>query len=645
MPNYAPINGPMRRILFSWLPLVLALTVLAGLGASAIGLLDARSHEQAAAAAVEDARVITRLTALRDLGRENATEPFTTRERMDLNGDVAQLSTARDLLDLSIRRLNGTVLYRRGVLATEPGVASGPPTAQAPTVRFFNAAGSASVATPAITVEFLTAIGPAVPPLIVAVTIPARSVEDQSRWASTVLTVTTVIVVVLAAMGLVLLRRRLRRRGYQASHDSLTGLGNRLLLESASDELFARHAPFVLMMMDLDGFKRINDSLGHAAGDELLVLVAQALRGSVRPQDLLVRLGGDEFAVLMPGLDGDHVEAAANRLLVGVRTQFTTRGVAVDCDASVGAAVARQDGDDFGQLMQAADIAMYQAKRGKLGVRVFADTDADVNAGDLQTLIDLRIAIDNEQLRLHYQPTAALRRLQSQDGDGYLEALVRWQHPIRGLLSPDQFIPLAEDTALIHPLTEWVLNEAVRQCGQWRLDGLEATIAVNVSPRSLTYPGLLETVIDTLARHQLPAEALHLEITESAILARPDLARQTLTQLRDRGICISIDDFGTGYTSLAHLKTLPIETLKIDRCFISDLLTEPSDQTVVAAIIGLGHGLGMKIVAEGVEDKATLQRLTELGCDIAQGFYLSRPLPANDATQWLRAQHTKLTLA
>jgi diguanylate cyclase (GGDEF)-like protein len=619
--------------------------MLAGLGGSAIMLLQARGHDQAVTAAVEDARVISRLTAVRDLGPENATEPLDATERADLNGDVAQLRTGGDLLDLSIRRANGAVLYRGGAHGGSTGVPVGRlPTTAVPVVRFSSGANGTLRRIPTITVELAAVISRTSPPLIVAVTIPAANVEDPSRWASTMLTVATLIAMLFAGGGLVMMRRRYRQRGYQASHDGLTGLGNRMLLEGASDRLFERNAPFALLMMDLDGFKRVNDSLGHAAGDELLVLVADALSRSVRPEDLLVRLGGDEFAVLMPGLEGLHVDAAASRLLNSVRTQFTARGVAVDCDASVGAAVAHQDGSDFGQLLQAADIAMYQAKRGKLGVRLFADSEDEVGADDLQTLIDLRRGIDRGELRLHYQPTVAILPAVGTDQVNYLEALVRWQHPTRGLLAPDQFIALAEDTALIHPLTEWVLNEAARQCADWRLDALTTTIAVNISPRSLTYPGLVATVLDTLARHQLPASAIHLEITESAVISRPDLARTILTQLRDRGICISIDDFGTGYTSLAHLKTLPIETLKIDRCFVSELLTEHADETIVASVINLGHGLGMQVIAEGVEDEATLHRLAVLGCDIAQGFHLSRPLTASDATRWLHQRHNTPTL-
>jgi diguanylate cyclase (GGDEF)-like protein len=638
MSHSARFRRSLLRFLSSWLLLALALVTLAGLGGFTVALLQSRGHQQAVTAATEDARVISRLSAVRDLGPENATEPLTSRERDDLDGDVAQLSSDGALLELSIRRADGTALYRRGSIRADRTAisTSGVPSAQVPRVRFYDATGPSIPRTAAITVELPADVNPTAPPLIISVTIPADTVENQSRYASNTLTIATLSALVVAAVGLVMMRRRFRRRGYQASHDSLTGLGNRMLLERTTITLFERGVPFALLMMDLDGFKRINDSLGHAAGDEMLILVGQALQASIRPEDLLVRLGGDEFAALMPGLQGSDVEAAANRLLLGVRRQFTTRGVAVDCDASVGAAVAGQDGQDFGELLQAADIAMYQAKRGKLGVRVFADSDEEIGAGDLQTLIDLRLAIEGGQLRLYYQPAVAMHP--TTDGEHYLEALVRWEHPTRGFLAPDQFIPLAEDTALIHPLTEWVLNEAARQCAEWRLDAIATTIAVNVSPRSLTHPGLVPIVIDTLARHQLPAAAIHLEITESAIISNPDLAREILTELSGLGINISIDDFGTGYTSLAHLKTMPVETLKIDRVFVSQMLADHSDDTLVTSIINLAHGLGMRVVAEGVEDEATLRRLADLGCDIAQGFHLSRPLTPTDAARWMRQQ-------
>jgi diguanylate cyclase (GGDEF)-like protein len=415
----------------------------------------------------------------------------------------------------------------------------------------------------------------------------------------------------------------------------LTGLGNRALLESIANRALSRDRDIGLLVMDLDGFKRVNDALGHAAGDELLVQVAKVLKAAIRPNDMLVRFGGDEFAVLLHNVSPGTALAAASRLLTAVRVRFVVRGVSIDGDASVGVAVGPTDGTTIGQLMQSADIAMSAAKRGKLGVCSFAEGGGEVDAGKLSLLVELDRAIKDGELRLHYQPALTLRA----GGGAFVEALVRWQHPQKGLLFPDSFIPLAEETAIIHPLTEWVLNEAVRQCAEWRLDGLEVNMAVNISPRSLTRPGLLELVSATLARHQLPAAALTLEVTESAIIARADLARDVLGQLKSLGITISIDDFGVGFTSLAHLKTLPVGTLKIDKSFVRDLLIDESDRAIVTSVIMLGHNLGMEVVAEGVEDRPTLEHLSMLGCDIAQGYYLSKPLPPLQLRAWFLGQH------
>jgi diguanylate cyclase (GGDEF)-like protein len=445
---------------------------------------------------------------------------------------------------------------------------------------------------------------------------------------------------VLAATGLLVLQLRLRQRSYQAGHDAMTGLGNRALLESVAGRAFCRHDGVGLVVMDLDGFKRVNDALGHAAGDEMLVQVARVLKIAVRPDDLLVRLGGDEFAVLLHHVGAATTSACASRLLSAVRVRFVVRGVSIDGDASVGVAVGPQDGTTIAQLVHSANIAMSTAKTGKLGVCSFAEGAGEVEAGKLTLLVELQRAITDGELRLHYQPAVNLKA-----GAGtYVEALVRWQHPQRGLLLPDSFIPLAEETAVIHPLTEWVLNEAVRQCAQWHLDGLEIKVAVNISPRSLTRPGLFELVSTTLARHQLPAAALTLEVTESAVIARAELARDILRQLRSLGITISIDDFGVGYTSLAYLKTMPVGTLKIDKSFVKDLLTDSSDRAIVASVIILGHNLGMEVVAEGVEDRQTLEHLSVLGCDFVQGYYLSKPLPPRELTSWLLSNHDTVLL-
>jgi EAL domain-containing protein (putative c-di-GMP-specific phosphodiesterase class I) len=322
---------------------------------------------------------------------------------------------------------------------------------------------------------------------------------------------------------------------------------------------------------------------------------------------------------------------------MSVRSQFEVRGICLDGDASVGASLFPRDGVSVVALHRAAEEAMNEAQRGKLGVCTEVQRDPEIDSQDLRLLVELRDAIADGQLRLYYQPAVALQP----GARDFMEALVRWQHPIHGLIPPDRFIPLAEDTALIHDLSEWVLNEATRQCAAWRLDGLDVCVAVNISPRSLTYPGLVQLVSETLLRHELPAAALHLEVTESAVISRPAFAREILSQLQQLGITTLIDDFGTGYTSLAHLKTMPVDVLKIDRGFVQHMCTEASDETIVRSVIGLAHGLGMHVVAEGVEDEQTLNRLADLGCEIAQGFHLSRPLPTAEATLWLYRQRGK----
>jgi diguanylate cyclase (GGDEF)-like protein len=618
----------------SWAVLAIGVLTLAGVGTFSVLTLQSQSHQQAVSAATEDARVITALTASRNVHADDVTNPLSGTERQDLNDDVDQLVAGRFLLGLTVRRENGSTLFARGVAS--PAATDAVGTGQ---VRFLTLPTGAAANRAAIAVVLpMDVTGEKRPDFWVSLTIPAQPVVARSSWATRWLTAGIILVLLIAAGGMLSVRRRLRHREHQACHDALTGLGNRSQLERSTVRMLHKQEPFAMVLLNLDGFKRVNTALGHAAGDELLRFVAAALRPHVRAGDTLVRLGGDEFAALIPVADEAGMRRAAERLLAAVRTQFEVRGVCLDGDASVGTSLFPRDGLSVAALHRSAEAAMDEAKRGKLGVCTEVQRDPEIDAHDLQLLVELRDAITDGELRLYYQPAVAL---QSGARD-FVEALVRWQHPARGLIPPDRFIPLAEDTALIHDLTGWVLNEAIRQCAAWRLDGLDVCVAVNISPRSLTYPGLVQLVSDTLVRHRLPAAALHLEVTESAVISRPDFAREVLSQLQQRGITTLIDDFGTGYTSLAHLKTLPIDVLKIDRGFVQHMCTEPSDETVVRSVIGLAHGLGMHVVAEGVEDEQTQQRLAGLGCDIAQGFHLSRPLPTAEATLWLyrhRGEH------
>ncbi len=424
----------------------------------------------------------------------------------------------------------------------------------------------------------------------------------------------------------------------QALHDGLTGLPNRTLLGERGAAALAAGGEAdrtaALMLIDLDRFKEINDTLGHAHGDAVLQAVATRLRDAVRATDTVARLGGDEFAVLLPAVDG--AEAAlelAARAQAALEGSIEVDGVFLDVDASIGIALADGATTDVDGLLQNADIAMYVAKERGLGVCVYDDALNDHSPERLGLLGDLRRAIDAGELVLHFQPKVTLPG----SAVAGVEALVRWHHPERGMIPPASFIPLAERTPLIRPLTRYVLGAALEQCARWRADGRELAVAVNISARNLLDERFLDDVTELLARWQVPAACLELELTESAIMADPDRAQEILTRLAELGITLSIDDFGAGYTSLAHLKGLPEHALKIDRSFVAEMTTDHRDADIVRSIVELGHNLGLATVAEGIEDQATWDRLSDLGCDVGQGYFVSRPLPADQLERWLDA--------
>ena len=457
--------------------------------------------------------------------------------------------------------------------------------------------------------------------------------------ALVVTTICVVVSVASAAALAVLLVVRDRERERVARRDPLTQLGNRTLLAEAAEQVLGdlddldgngSHGP-ALLLVDLDGFKDVNDTLGHVAGDEVLVEVAHQLVAAAGSDSLVTRLGGDEFAILIRGpINMSGASVRAKRILGALTlNEFRTRGVSIDIRASIGVTVAPQDGRTLSDLMQHADVAMYQAKRSRSGVATYDPAYDDHSTDRLETLAHLREAMLDDQLHVRYQPVI---RASGHALAGF-EALLRWEHPERGLLLPAEFIPIAERTSLIHALTRWVLLTAVRDASRWRSQGLEASIAVNISPVSLEF-GLLGIVEEVLALHRWPAELLVLEITESAVTDNPDTARAVVEALRDRGIQVSVDDFGAGYTSLSQLRGLPVHQLKIDRQFITALERSPNDDAVVTSIIELGHRLGLTIVAEGVETEATASRLSEMDCDDLQGFWFARPMVAAEVLEW-----------
>jgi diguanylate cyclase (GGDEF)-like protein len=430
-------------------------------------------------------------------------------------------------------------------------------------------------------------------------------------------------------------KRQSEQLRHQAHHDLLTGLPNRSSLISNLESALAglNPQPFALLLLDLDRFKEVNDTFGHQSGDLLLREIGPRLRGVLRDSDVLARLGGDEFALLLPATHAAGGVAVAEHLLHALEAPFGVDGHLLQIGGSIGIATYPRDGRSTSDLMRHADVAMYAAKRANLGVVVYA-AELDVNSPEQVTLYgELRRAIDMNELRLHFQPKVDV----STGAVAGVEALVRWQHPERGLLHPDQFIPLAERTGLIRPLGQWVLEAALAQCRAWHDQGLEVQMAVNLGAYSLDDRALPRAISGLLERYRVPARLLRVEITETTLMRDPENARQVLEELRATGVRVSIDDFGTGYSSLAYLKRLPADELKIDRSFVQHMALDAGDTAIVRSVIALGHELGLLVTAEGVEDAASLEWLRTFGCDCAQGYFFARPLDAEAATGWLRA--------
>src|ERR1700759_3184632 len=422
---------------------------------------------------------------------------------------------------------------------------------------------------------------------------------------------------------------------HQALHDSLTELPNRVLFQDRVGQVIRAAqrdtGGVAVMVMDLDRFKEINDTLGHASGDRLLVEAARRLRTTLCKAATIARLGGDEFAILLHDGSPDAVAGVAGRIHAAFADPFWLDGLPLQIEASIGAATYPEHASDVAGLIQRADIAMYVAKRGNSGWELYDHSQDSHQPHRLSLISELRRAIDEGELVLHYQPKLELHSGQVAS----VEALVRWHHPTRGLLGPNEFIDVAQETSLIKPLTLYVIDEALRQCRAWVQEGLTLAVAVNVSTRNLIDLDFPEQVGALLAKWEVGPQLLELEITESAIVADMFRMRGVLERLGAMGLRISVDDFGTGYTSLGYLRRLPISELKIDRSFVSHMATSEEDAVIVRSTIDLGRNLGLGVVAEGVEDVEVLEALRELGCDVAQGYLMSRPIPADEPTPWL----------
>jgi diguanylate cyclase (GGDEF)-like protein/PAS domain S-box-containing protein len=424
---------------------------------------------------------------------------------------------------------------------------------------------------------------------------------------------------------------------HQAHHDSLTGLANRTVFHQRIQQTVAARRSAdtnaAVVVIDLDGFKEINDSLGHAAGDELLIELSRRLTAAVRGSDTVARLGGDEFGVLLPQTGTrEDVITAVQRVKTAIEEPVLLQGLSLALEASIGIAMYPDDGEEVDALLRAADGAMYHAKEEKVGWAFHDISRVSHDTARLTLMGELRRALDQHELILHYQPKAILA-----DGEVHaVEALLRWQHPDRGMVPPDEFIPMVQQTGLIKPLSLYVIDAALRQCRAWLREGLTIAIAVNISARNLVDADFPAHVGELLDRWHIDPRLLELEITESAMLTHPVRTKRILEELSAMGLRLSIDDFGTGYSSLSHLKKLPVNEIKVDRSFVMNMDEDEDNATIVRSTIDLGRNLGLDVVAEGVENAEVWEQLRALGCTAAQGYYLSRPLPAADLSAWLR---------
>jgi diguanylate cyclase (GGDEF)-like protein len=473
------------------------------------------------------------------------------------------------------------------------------------------------------------------------------TVHSLTRGSIALATATLFLVGVRLALSARGLRLLTEQRHRESVTDELTGLGNRRFLFHVLDTFFTDEAEsqmpardVAFLFIDLDHFKEVNDSFGHSSGDELLRQLGPRLTTSLRGTDILVRLGGDEFAVVLIDADATYATAVAERLIASLKEPFALDVVSSTIGASIGIALGPAHATSATGLLRCADIAMYRAKLERVSVEIY-NPQLDDEGNVLRLAEELRAAVEEKLLVLHYQPQLDLHTGEIVG----VEALVRWPHARLGLVPPLKFLPIAEDAGLMPALTAFVLDTALAQCAAWRADGHEITVAVNVSPSNLLEAGFTRRVRQQLNRYRLPAAALVLEITETCIISDYERSRSVIEELRDLGLIVSIDDFGAGFTSLAYLRDLAVGELKLDRTFLCDLISSDKlrDLSLVRSTIELGHALGLRVVAEGVEDLATLDALGQLGCDLAQGYFIAMPMPAEDVvfsadvTKWAEA--------
>jgi diguanylate cyclase (GGDEF)-like protein len=469
---------------------------------------------------------------------------------------------------------------------------------------------------------------------------PVAAAASSTFWPVVVVLGVVLFVIYLSLFPLLRrVTRRLRRQveeiEHQAMHDNLTGLPNRVLfrdrVQQALHGATRNSVEVAVMFLDLDRFKEVNDTLGHESGDVLLREVGQRLAQSLRAGDTIARLGGDEFGVLASGLDGvDDAILIARKLRRAVEWPFTLRGLTLEVEASIGIAMFPEHGTDVDTLLRHADVAMYQSKEAHSGVGVYSPERDVYSPNRLKLLGELRGAIERNELVLYYQPKVSLK---TSEVLGF-EALVRWNHPEEGLLTPERFVPFAEHTGLVKPLTRYVMREAVRSCAKWHELGLDLGVSVNLSARDLLDLNLPDEVGLLLSETRIEPGRLELEITENTILSDPVRTRAILSRLKEHGVRLAIDDFGSGYSSLGYLRRLPLDVLKIDKSFVMTMMADDDSAAIVRSTIDLAHNLGLEVVAEGVATEHIGGALAALRCDAGQGFYFSGPLPQSEVARW-----------
>ena len=479
---------------------------------------------------------------------------------------------------------------------------------------------------------------------VLEITVPyapiVKDVKEDFRIFYVVLVIGLNLLYIALFFVMVRASRRLRQRAEEqehlALHDVLTGLANRALFRDRVKQALRvadrEKQTVAVLLMDLDRFKEINDTLGHHHGDIVLQETARRLQATLRETDTIARLGGDEFAMVLPHVpDPAAVLHVADKIRAALRVPFIVQGLTLDVRGSIGVALFPGHGKDVDTLIQRADVAMYLAKTAQSGCEIYAVEKDQYSPSRLALVGELSNAIEHNEFVVHYQPKVDLRTGEVKG----VEALLRWDHPLRKLIPPDEFIPLAEHTGLIEALTTYVLNEAMRQLAVWRDQGLDLKMAVNLSTRSLLNATFPDEVSKALKTWRVPPSSLQLEITEHTILADPTGAAGVLSTLSNMGVELSIDDFGTGYSSFVQLRRLPLTELKIDKSFVMNMTVDENDAVIVQSLIELGRNLGLNVVAEGVETEQIWNSLAAIGCDYAQGFYSSRPMPPDQLVRWL----------